>query len=832
MKRLAFNGGEISPSMTLRSDMDVFPRSCSSLLNWQLSPTGGISRRRGMRLMAEALPEPSILIPFTYSSEITYLIELSGSTIRVLDTEGNETVRFTSDDSSADWSYSDLTKVTHLQLNAMLLILSPESPTIQLHLQGDYSWKLETFAFKNPPWHSVSARDHELSVIPTHSVPSEDKYYYDVVFAADEDDTESSSDPGDILRVSYYTERQEASSPSSAMRGGSWTTYAADSAGITSSSRFEVGHKIAVATQPAYECYICTRDFTGSNDFTNGCTSPANYSGGDQPCFLRAEDFTGFDSVTPITALTSSSTYKKGDKVKLRSGYWKLYTCIRPFTAADFVAGLSSPADYPSHFCYGISLSEHALTCRGPWKFHCSGTWFGSYEIRRSFTSGDLTASWTTLGESLSLIGSASNNIITGTEEDEECYLRLFLTSVRYTSSDVAAGWPPDECGNCLVVQPYQHHMHLTSMPDGLFLDTSPVKLPLSSKLTTDDWSWCAFNGRYGYPSIAALHESRLVLASTSLQPQTIWMSRTDDLNNFATGSTDDAALLLTMTTQTQAAICWMVSRGSSIQLGTEDGEWVIQSTNGAAITPSAVRIVNHGRIGSAHIPAVSAADRLLYCERGAGRLYQFSYDYSQDAFTSQDLTIFADHILQQGGGITGGTIIRKPFCVAVFTLVDGTLALMSYNTHHNVNAWHRWQTEGHIESVCALPNGNNSDNLYLITRRGNSRFIELVNEDSPFVDGDGLDYLSEMETTAFTLMDADENHRHQASFRAYIQTPTPAEAITIRTAHTDYNTISHRGNLPVGWRTLCSVSGWHDRPLIGIRVTGDAPCTILAVQL
>lgn len=825
MKRLAFNGGEISPSMSLRCDMDVFPRSCSSLLNWEVSPTGGISRRRGMETLAKAQQQNSRLIPFTYSADLAYIVEISADLLTIRNADGSFVQSFEAAGVDSPWWYDDLSKLTWLQLNSILLILSPKCQPMQLRLQADFSWTFTPFEFKTPPWQSITARDHEIRITP-------DAGYYQLDFHNDEHESEIESDTGDILRASYYTERQEASATSAQLRAGNWTTYETTDSGFSSASTFAPGDKIALATQPVYELFICTRDFTGSNDFTAGCTSPANYSGGDEPCFIRAEDATGFDSVAAITGLTKSSSYKKGDKVKLRSGYWKLFTCIRPFGAEDYIKGKNSPTDYPSHFICGISVSENALTCRGTWKFHCSGTWFGSYEIRRSYTSGELTALWETLGESLSLIGSGTNNIITGNEEEEECYLRLFITSVRYQGADIASGWPPDECGNCLVVSPYKHDMCLTVLADGYLQDTSAVKLPLTSTITTDDWSWCAFNGRYGYPALAILHESRLVLAATDLQPQTLWFSRTDDLNNFAAGSTDNAALHLTMTTQTQAAICWLASRGSSIQLGTEDGEWVIQSSSGGAITPSTATIVNHGHIGSAHIPAVSAADRLLYCERGAGRLYQFSYDYSQDAFISQDLTIFADHILTQGGGITGGTIVRKPFCTAIFTLADGTLALMSYNTHHNVNAWHRWKTEGNIESVCALPNGNKSDNLYFITNRNGIRYIELISEDSPFVDAGSHDYLSEMETTAFTVLEADERKTHLAELRFFISSNTPADSLTLRTASSDYSPIARRGTLPQGWVTACSISGYTDRPLIGLRVTGNTPCSILAVQL
>lgn len=819
MKRLAFNGGEISPAMALRSDMDVYTRSCSTLINWEVSPTGGISRRRGMRPLTQAMQGTSRLFGFEYSSDRSYLIELGTDTLIVRDTAGMPLATFDASENS-DWGYDDLSKITTLQLNAVLLICSPDCHIMQLRLENDYSWTFAPFSFKNPPWHQVTSREHELKITPR------DDGYFEATFAENEVPEETDPDPSDILRVSYYTPRQEAFATSEQLRGGTWKTYPDTLTGITAADTFKVDDKIAMATEPSFELFVCIKDFAGSSDFTNNCTSPANYPDN----FITADNSAGYDNVQEITGMTSASTFKRGDKVKLRSGYWKLYTCIRPFSASDHVNGKNTPADYPSHFVSGVAVGD-PLTCRGTWKFHCSGTWFGSYEIRRSYTTSSLTALWSTLGESLSLIGSATNNLITGDESSEECHLRLFLTSVRYSGTDIASGWPADSCGNRLVVSAYKHNMHLTVTPDGVLQDTSPIKLPLTSSLTTDDWSWCAFNARYGYPSLACLHESRLVLASTALQPQTLWFSRTDDLNNFATGTTDDAAMHLTMTTQTQAPICWLISRGSSLQLGTEDGEWVIQSPSGGAVTPDSIRITNQGRIGSAHIPATSAADRLLYCERGSGRLYQFSFDYSQDAFVSQDLTIFADHILSQGGGITGGTLLRKPFCVAAYTLADGTMALMSYNTHHNVHAWHRWKTEGHIHSAVALPNGNDTDRLYLLVDRGSIRYLEVIDAESPYIDGDMFDYTSTMETTAFTIPDQPEQQQHQAEVRAYIASPTQARAVTARTASTNYSPIAHTGQLSQGWVRITTLSGYADRPLVGIRITGDTPCTILSVQ-
>lgn len=77
MKRLAFNGGEISPAMALRSDMDAAPRSCSLVTNWNIHATGGVSRRRGMRHLVTTRETTSRLIPYQYSANQTAIIEIS-----------------------------------------------------------------------------------------------------------------------------------------------------------------------------------------------------------------------------------------------------------------------------------------------------------------------------------------------------------------------------------------------------------------------------------------------------------------------------------------------------------------------------------------------------------------------------------------------------------------------------------------------------------------------------------------------------------------------------------------------------------------------------------
>ena len=830
MKRLAFNGGEVSPAMALRSDMDVAPRSCSLVTNWNIHATGGVSRRRGMRHLATTAETTSRLIPYRYSADQTSIIEIAPETLHVRHADTAALLATFRPTPETPWHYTDLQKITWLQINSLLLILSPTTPVMQLECDASGAWSFAPFEFVSPPWQTEDYRDIQLTLTPDSTI-------YRPSYAPAEttdgegpaeilpEDTEAAT--GDILRCSYYTKRREAFRKAADASSGLTTITA-----LTTSSRITTGQKIAWQDpeDTLDQYYICTADWNGTNDFTPGYITPANYPDN----FDRADSSAGFDSSTHITELTSGKTYKKGDKIVFRSGYYDLFYCIRPFNgSADFRTS-TKPVDYPHHFVQGIPIGD-AIPCGGKWQFYCSGTWYGTYEIRRNHETGALTEQWEHIGESISSIGSAANNLITGNEEEEECHLRLFLTQLRIvTPGNPAAGWPPDYCSNRLIVQSYRRNMQLTVLADGTLQDTSPIVTPLTSPITTTDWSWCAFNSRFGYPALAALHESRLVFAATHTQPQTIWMSQTDNLNTFTTGDLDTSGIHLTMNTSTQAPICWMLSRQSAIMLGTQDAEWIIKpSTGSAGLTPENARAYNQGTIGSMPIPAIGGTDRVLYTERGGGRVYEYSYRYESDSYTSIDLTIFADHIATGEQGITGGDVLKKPYTAVVFTTNSGNLLLCTYNTMHNVNAWHRYTTQGTIQSVAVLPNGTGADRLYLITERAGTRRIEVIDDTSEtYLDGlEEYPYTSTLETTAFSSPEYNDRKTKTAGVQAYFLAPTPPPQAIRLSAGGAYKP-NDRHTITQGWNQFTSATNWRTMPYIGIQCTGNYPCTILAMQL
>ncbi|WP_448806719.1 hypothetical protein [Akkermansia sp.] len=819
MKRISFNAGELSPELLQRSDLDAFHRGASTLINWDVSQMGGIRRRRGMLPLAEAW-DHSRLAPYIYSNSGNerFLIEVSGDALRVLSPDSSEELaRF-------DAEFGEVESLRWKQVNNLLLFTHPACPPHVLKRENS-QWKFEPFSFKAHPWRHIGYRDDPVLIL-TQADGS-----YSVVLPDSLPDAERSMESGDILRASFYTEQQEAFSYRSSLLAGVRKTEL-----LSPTSSFASGARLALRGDSSLAYYVCIKDLEAGS-FINGLNAPENYPDN----FLKAESTDGFDALTPISGL-SERNYTKNEKLVLKSGYWEYFTCIRAFSGADdYVEGAVSPADYPGHFVRGLPIGD-ALPCKGNWEFYCSGGWYGSYEVRRSYDGPGLDREWEMRGSSFSRLGAASNTLITGTESGEECHVRLFLTRSKYVDDSLENGFPDDTCSNKLVVSSYKHDM-LLKYTETMDEDTdvpvasgwqyvSPIKHGFTGRREVIDWSWCAFRPAYGYPILAEIFGQRLVFASTAAQPQSLWMSKTDDLNNFDTGTQDDSALALTLSTTSQNGICWLMAHSFRLLLGTADAEYIISSGNAASLTHATVRVENHGYVGSAPVPAIMAVDKVLYCERGGGRLYQYGYDFQSDSYVSRDLTVFADHILAQGGGVTGGTILRKPEARAVFTLKDGTLALMTYNSMHEVHCWHRYETAGKITSVVSLPNGTDSDSLFLAVDREEGRYLEVIRDDDVYVDHDRLDYTSTLVTNALTSVEAKVQKAPVATVQVCLAGETLVDGVEVSCDGMRWDKLDRNDRtLPTGWNNLITSGHWDYETVVGLRVHGDRPLRLLALQ-
>jgi len=271
------------------------------------------------------------------------------------------------------------------------------------------------------------------------------------------------------------------------------------------------------------------------------------------------------------------------------------------------------------------------------------------------------------------------------------------------------------------------------------------------------DWALGAFSASTGYPAAVAFYEQRLVFASTTQQPQTLFFSVGGSFEDFAAGVDGDDALTYTLGSN-QVNIIRYLQAGRVLLVGTSGGEFVVTSSEDAPLSPTNAVVKRQATYGSADIQPVQVANVTLFVQRAKRKLRELVFDLNTDSYQAPDMTILAEHITE--GGIKEMSLQQEPDNVVWCVLENGKFVGMTYRREENVIAWHEHvlggafgsDAFGHVESVATIPGDLNEDDTYLVVKRtidgGTKRYIEYFSsfefgddvEDAFFVDS-GLTY-------------------------------------------------------------------------------------------
>ena len=227
------------------------------------------------------------------------------------------------------------------------------------------------------------------------------------------------------------------------------------------------------------------------------------------------------------------------------------------------------------------------------------------------------------------------------------------------------------------------------------------------------------------YPAVVCFFEQRLVFAATPKQPQTIWMSKTGDYDNFSSSVPikGDDSLEMTIAANEVSSIRWMLPLRSLI-LGGAGMEWELASSEGA-FTAKSAKVTPQSYRGSAALRALVVGNILLHVARSGREVRDLKYDFGADSYGGTDRTILAAHLFEERR-ITSWTYQPSPDSIIWAACDDGSLLGMTFQPEHEVYAWHRHHTDGKFLCVCSVP-GNDADTLFAVVRRGDRHCLEVL---------------------------------------------------------------------------------------------------------
>lgn len=228
-----------------------------------------------------------------------------------------------------------------------------------------------------------------------------------------------------------------------------------------------------------------------------------------------------------------------------------------------------------------------------------------------------------------------------------------------------------------------------------------------------------------GYPATVMYHEQRRWFAGTNAKPQVVWATRTGTESNLTSSipSRDADGMELRVASMQNNQIRHLVALSDLMAL-TAGGEFLIGSDG--PITPSSVSIKPQGYSGASNVQPVVTAGSLLYVQAQGSRIRELGYNWESSSYRTLDVSIMAPHRFN-GYTVTQAAYTRAPDQIFWAVRNDGTLLGLTYVPDQQVFGWHAHDTDGAIESVCVVAEGN-EDVLYVVARRTvNARTVRYV---------------------------------------------------------------------------------------------------------
>ena len=772
----SFTGGEFAPNIDARQDIQKYSTGLKTMKNFYVKPQGAATNRPGTYFVAESKDSANKcrVVSFVFSESIAYVLEFGNYYVRFYRDNG-QIVKSTADawvtatsyvvgdyvlensliyrcttahtSSSTDepgtgtswatyWTQSaiyevvtpytsdELDDLKFAQSADVLYIVHPDHVPKTLTRTSDTSWTIADLAYKLGPFAPINLTD--TTVTPSDVTGS-------ITLTASSDIFESGH-VGSLFKLEQDLEAQTISD--------SFSTSSVISSASTS--------KIKSTYSSGYT-YTITYTMTVSGTFA-GATITLYTSRNNS-------------SWTATLTETAAGTYTATSVVSNSYHYEYAYAIITGTTSGTCTVSLNrSYRSLSTTVTATTKVANYSDTVRGmgTWSVTTHGNLTGVLHLEKSTDEG---VTWKKMRQ----YSLATDNISdSDTEEDEMVMLRLKLYSV--------------SSGTCyydLTIEPYTATgiVEITAVTSGT-VATATVKQAIGSTDSTDLWYYGAWSDVRGYPSTVIFYQNRLVFASTSYEPQTLWGSTTGDYVNFGVSFTveDDDAITTPLVSEKVNAIKSLKGLSQIVGL-TAGGYWVIGSGGDSAWTPSNQSANAQGFYGASSLNPVIIGNHILFAGAKGSSVFDMGYSIQSYSYEATYITLYAGHLFENRT-ITEWAYAQDPNSIVWCVGSDGMLLGLTYLADQQVAGWHRHETDGTFESVCVIP-GDGYDQVWFVVNRTidgeTKRYIEYMAprttdatystnddgeyvviyqpEDQYFVDC-GLTYTSDTAATTFTGLD------------------------------------------------------------------------------
>ena len=334
------------------------------------------------------------------------------------------------------------------------------------------------------------------------------------------------------------------------------------------------------------------------------------------------------------------------------------------------------------------------------WKVITHGTWTGTVTVQRSTDN----STWETYRQ---YTGKNDFNPSDRGSVSEGYYLRVVCSISSGTCEASLSRLPYSQEGTAKITG-YTNAKSVTASVTKSFGTTSPSKV----------YSFGVWSPKFGYPKTIAFFQDRLCFGGSKAQPYMLWMSRSGDYANFSVEKvsgtvTDDSAVAVGLLSRKQFQIKHLLASTDLIIL-TAGNEWIISGND--VVTPSNINAKMQTTRGCSDVEPIAVGGRIVFIQGRGSTVRDMGYSFETDSYGGNDLTIFAKHIIH-GVQIEDAAYKQEPDSTLYMVRSDGTMACLAYIYDQKVYAWSTIDTEGEIEAVSVIQEGD-EDSVYVIVKR------------------------------------------------------------------------------------------------------------------
>lgn len=734
----AFTGGEISAEVANRVDLDKYQLAVLQAYNCLIKPHGPIYRRPGMKYMARTKysDKACILVPFNGADNTDYLLEIGEKYIRI-----HKNGLYINIEVMTPYTADMLQDLRFVQSADTMFIASGKYPVKQLARYSDTDWRFADFEITDMYFDESATLENYSGI--SYTSPGTYQFQPTVTGEYQIDISGGGGGGGGDVTYSRHGEHQTYHYRIKGGNGGNGERIVK-----TLTLNKETSYKISVGGgggKGAAKSLGYGGSTGAASSGTDGSISTAfdfvAKGGGGGKGAARVEYYDSDIESTTTKGVPGADGTSYGNGAaggrggQGKTGRWDSTKYQAPTDGASGwvkIAYIGNSELTPSGTTGDINLksnknifatskpgayiklkqeiaSKIVSTSNGTtervrvgenWKVISHGTWSGSFAIEKS----DDGESWK---EYRKYTSKDNYNPSESGSVTEPVFLRAVCT--------ISSG----TCTVDLTAMAYNAEgvVKLTEITSDSTAKAH-VEKELGSTDMTTNFLWGAWSEEFGYPQTLCFFQDRLCFAGTKKQPYMVWMSRTGDYSNFsvekASGTvTDDSAVALAFVSRKQFKILHLIASTDLIVL-TAGNEWTVSGSD--TVTPSKAVPKMQTTRGCSNVEPLMIGGRIVFVQGRGSTVRDMAYSYETDSYGGNDLTLLAKHIIENVQ-IVDSAYKQEPDSTIYFVRSDGSMACLSYIMEQKVYAWSTIETQGKIEAVAAVQEGD-EDIIYLVVQR------------------------------------------------------------------------------------------------------------------